>query len=40
MARLKPASSAALRDIYGVGQRKAEDVGPAFLDVINRANPL
>ncbi len=40
MARLKPSSSAALRDIYGVGQRKAEDVGPAFLDVINRSNPL
>jgi ATP-dependent DNA helicase RecQ len=38
MARLRPRSAAALRDIYGVGQRKAEDVGLAFLEVINATN--
>lgn len=38
MARLRPTSEAALRDIYGVGQRKAEDVGGAFLEVINAVN--
>ncbi|MGV3516534.1 DNA helicase RecQ [Luteitalea sp.] len=38
MARLRPRSAEALRDIYGVGQRKAEDVGPAFLEVICGAN--
>jgi ATP-dependent DNA helicase RecQ len=38
MARLRPRSEAALRDIYGVGQRKAEDVGLAFLEVINATN--
>ncbi|AMY09898.1 ATP-dependent DNA helicase RecQ [Luteitalea pratensis] len=40
MARLRPTSAEALRDIYGVGQRKAEDVGPAFLEVIRAANPV
>jgi ATP-dependent DNA helicase RecQ len=35
MARLRPRSAEALRDIYGVGQRKAEDVGPAFLELLN-----
>ena len=40
MARLRPKSAAALRDIYGVGQRKAEDVGPAFLEVIRAANSM
>ena len=34
MARLRPGTPEALRDIYGVGQRKAEDVGPAFLEVL------
>ena len=40
MARLRPTSAQALRDIYGVGQRKAEDVGPAFLEVISAANSV
>ena len=40
MARLRPSSAAALRDIYGVGQRKAEDVGPAFLEVIRATNSV
>jgi ATP-dependent DNA helicase RecQ len=34
MARLKPATRAALRGIYGVGDRKAAELGDAFLDVI------
>jgi ATP-dependent DNA helicase RecQ len=38
MARLRPTTEAALRDIYGVGQRKAEDVGLAFLDAIRASN--
>jgi ATP-dependent DNA helicase RecQ len=40
MARRRPTTAAALRDIYGVGQRKAEDVGAAFLEVIRAANPV
>ncbi len=40
MARLRPTTPAALRDIYGVGQRKAEDVGPAFLEVITATDPV
>jgi ATP-dependent DNA helicase RecQ len=34
MARLKPASLDALRHVYGVGERKAADLGEAFLEVI------
>jgi ATP-dependent DNA helicase RecQ len=34
MARLKPASVAALRQVYGVGERKAEDLGARFLAAI------
>lgn len=40
MARVRPTSEAALRDIYGVGQRKAEDVGAAFIEVISGANSV
>jgi ATP-dependent DNA helicase RecQ len=34
MARTKPASLDALRHVYGVGARKAEDLGEAFIAVI------
>ena len=34
MARLKPASVDDLRGVYGVGTRKAEDLGPAFVAAI------
>jgi ATP-dependent DNA helicase RecQ len=34
LARLKPTTLDALRHVYGVGARKAEDLGPAVLDVI------
>ena len=34
MARLKPTSIAALLDVYGVGARKAEDLGEAFVALI------
>ena len=37
MARLKPTSIDALRHVYGVGERKAADLGGAFLDVIREA---
>jgi ATP-dependent DNA helicase RecQ len=40
MARLRPTTEAALRDIYGVGQRKAEDVGPAFIEAISATNSV
>jgi ATP-dependent DNA helicase RecQ len=40
MARLRPTTEAALRDIYGVGQRKAEDVGPAFIEAISAASSV
>jgi superfamily II DNA helicase RecQ len=35
MARIKPASLDALRHIYGVGARKAEDLGETFLAAIS-----
>jgi ATP-dependent DNA helicase RecQ len=35
MARLRPSSREALRAVYGVGERKAMDLGEAFLAVIN-----
>jgi len=34
MARLRPTSMAALLAVRGVGARKAEDLGPAFIDAI------
>jgi ATP-dependent DNA helicase RecQ len=34
MARLKPQSVEALRHVYGVGARKADDLGDAFISVI------
>jgi ATP-dependent DNA helicase RecQ len=34
MARLRPASMTALLAVRGVGARKAEDLGPAFIDAI------
>ncbi len=40
MARLRPTTETALRDIYGVGQRKAEDVGPAFIEAISATNSV
>jgi ATP-dependent DNA helicase RecQ len=36
MARLKPPTIDALRQVYGVGDRKAQDLGEAFLTEINR----
>jgi ATP-dependent DNA helicase RecQ len=37
MARLKPTTLDALRHVYGVGDRKASDLGEAFLAVIGDA---
>ena len=37
LARLKPATIDALRRVYGVGAKKAEDLGPAVLDLITPA---
>jgi ATP-dependent DNA helicase RecQ len=34
MARVKPTTAAALRAVYGVGERKAADLGERFLDAI------
>jgi ATP-dependent DNA helicase RecQ len=34
LARVKPRSIDALRHVYGVGARKADDLGPAVLEVI------
>jgi ATP-dependent DNA helicase RecQ len=34
LARLKPRTAAALRGVYGIGARKAEDVGGLFLEAI------
>ncbi|MGE0815056.1 MAG: DNA helicase RecQ [Vicinamibacterales bacterium] len=34
LARLKPATLDALRHVYGVGARKAEDLGQAVLDIV------
>jgi len=36
MARLKPQTLDALHHVYGVGERKAADLGDAFLEVIRR----
>ena len=35
LARLKPRSLDELRHVYGVGERKAADLGAAFLAAIN-----
>jgi ATP-dependent DNA helicase RecQ len=35
LARLKPTSVSALRDVYGVGARKADDLGPEVLRVLH-----
>jgi ATP-dependent DNA helicase RecQ len=34
LARVKPRTIDALRHVYGVGARKADDLGPAVLEVI------
>jgi ATP-dependent DNA helicase RecQ len=39
MARVKPTSVDALRHIYGVGARKAEELGEAFVSAISQASP-
>jgi len=39
LARLKPANVEALRHVYGVGARKAEDLGEAVIDVIRGGAP-
>ncbi len=39
MARVKPTSLDALRHIYGVGARKAEDLGEAFVLAISQGSP-
>jgi ATP-dependent DNA helicase RecQ len=38
MARLKPTTRAELRGVYGVGDRKAEELGEVFLEVIRSAS--
>jgi ATP-dependent DNA helicase RecQ len=37
LARLKPLTPDALRHVYGVGARKADELGEAVLDVIRGA---
>jgi ATP-dependent DNA helicase RecQ len=37
MARLKPTTTEALRHVYGVGERKAAELGVAFLDLIRES---
>ena len=39
MARLKPTTPDALRHVYGVGERKAADLGETFLSVIRGDSP-
>ena len=39
MARLKPTSLDALRHIYGVGARKAEELGEVFVSAISQGSP-
>jgi ATP-dependent DNA helicase RecQ len=36
LARIKPSDIEALRHVYGVGARKAEDLGEAILQTIRR----
>ena len=40
MARHKPTTPEALRQVYGVGERKAADLGETFLSVIRGDSPL
>ncbi len=35
MARLKPTTIEALRHVYGVGAKKADDLGPAVLEALH-----
>jgi ATP-dependent DNA helicase RecQ len=37
MARLRPSTVGELRGVYGVGARKAEDLGEAFLAAIRQS---
>ena len=37
MARVKPTSVEALRNVYGVGERKATELGPMFIEAIREA---
>jgi ATP-dependent DNA helicase RecQ len=37
IARLKPSTKDALRHVYGVGDRKADDLGEMILAVVNRS---
>ena len=37
MARLRPTTMTALLEVRGVGARKAEDLGPAFIEAIRGA---
>ena len=39
MAALRPATPEALLQVYGMGERKARDIGPAFLAAINGDRP-
>ena len=36
IARVKPHTKEALRHVYGVGDRKAEDLGELVLAIVNR----
>ena len=36
LARVRPASRATLLEVYGVGEKKADDLGPKFLELIER----
>ena len=38
LARRRPATTADLLEVYGIGARKAEDLGPIILEVIRDYN--
>jgi ATP-dependent DNA helicase RecQ len=38
LARLKPTSIEALRHVYGVGAKKADELGPAVLEAIRASS--
>jgi ATP-dependent DNA helicase RecQ len=40
IARLKPRTRAALRHVYGVGERKADDLGDAVIAVVDRERAI
>src|SRR5262249_53429432 len=40
IARLKPRSLAALRHVYGVGERKVDDLGDAIIEVVGGARAI